>query len=380
MAPTRLFEPVIDQHDTWMVANPVQGCPKGCAYCYLQDLGQTRAKPAVLATPEETLEQLLAHRYYHPELVVALYTCTDALATPVTRAHLTALLDALGASTVRNPICLITKCAIPDDVVACITRNRAAGLPIVVYLSYSGLGPDIEAGIDHDALRANFPRLHAAGIPVIHYWRPFLPPNSTPTAIERVMDWVTPYAACTVAVGTKVKPTALEQITGLWPELADPHLHPQAADSVWPRPAWEWLQHLPDRYAGHRIFQTNSCALAYVLGRADRAGVYNTPTCLAANHCPAAQRDRCHHTVPRRPAVTQADINRHLAKIGHPGLPYTLHPGTRTVVLGQPLPLRDRHNLAQVLAVTVRSPEDPGERYWPGRLSGAQPLIIDPRP
>ncbi|MGW7666715.1 hypothetical protein BX257_1421 [Streptomyces sp. 3212.3] len=80
----------------------------------------------------------------------------------------------------------------------------------------------------------NFPRLHAAGIPVIHYWRPFLPQNSTPDALERIMYWVTRYADCTVAVGTKVKPTALNQIAGLWPQLADPHLEAQAADSVWP--------------------------------------------------------------------------------------------------------------------------------------------------
>ncbi|WP_414930611.1 winged helix-turn-helix domain-containing protein [Streptomyces sp. SHP 1-2] len=84
---TRLFEPVIDQHATWMVADPVQGCPKDCSYCHLQALGQTRAPPAVLATPEETAKQLLAHRYYHPELALALYTCTDALATSATRAQ-----------------------------------------------------------------------------------------------------------------------------------------------------------------------------------------------------------------------------------------------------------------------------------------------------
>lgn len=192
------------------------------------------------------------------------------------------------------------------------------------------------------------------------------------------MDWASPYAACTVAVGTKVKPTAREQITALWPQLADPHLDPQAADSLWPRATWDWLHHLPDRYAGHPVFQTNSCALAYLLGRPDRAGVLNTPTCLDANRCPTVQRDLCRRAVPERRVVTEADIDQHLAHIGHPNLPYTLNRDTRTVVLGRPVPLRDRHNLAQVLAVTVRSPQDPAERYWPGRLSGAQPLILDP--
>lgn len=373
---TPAYEPVIDQHDTWLAVNPVQGCPKGCTYCYLQDLGLTRAKPAVLATPAETVEQLLAHRYYHPDLILALYTCTDALATPVTRVHLTGLLDALGASTIRNPVCLITKCAVPDDVIDAINRQRARGLTVIVYLSYSGLGPDIEKGIDHTALRANFPRLHAAGIPLVHYWRPALPHNSHPDVIEDVMDWTTRYARCTVAVGTKIKPTALEQITSLWPALSDPGLDPQAADSLWPRATWDWLSNIPRRYADHPVFQTNSCALAYLLGRADRAAVLNTPTCLM-NHCPAAQREHCRHTVPQRPAVTEGDVDRRLTAIGHPGLPYTLNPATRTLVLGRALPLRDRHHLTQVLAITVRSPQDPHERYWPGRLSGAQPLIID---
>ncbi|MFD8340313.1 hypothetical protein ACFV42_48210 [Streptomyces solisilvae] len=100
-----------------------------------------------------------------------------------------------------------------------------------------------------------------------------------------------------------------------------------------------------------------------MLSPGDRAGVFNTATCLTANRCPAAQHDRCHRTVAHRPAVTQEDIGRHPARIERPSLPYTLHPGTRTVVLGQALPPRDRHNLAHVPAITLRSPENPAERY-----------------
>ncbi len=28
---SRIFEPVIDQHETWLAVNPVQGCNKACA-------------------------------------------------------------------------------------------------------------------------------------------------------------------------------------------------------------------------------------------------------------------------------------------------------------------------------------------------------------
>ncbi|MET8768852.1 hypothetical protein [Streptomyces sp. NPDC004658] len=377
MSPAPLFEPVIDQHDTWAVVNPVQGCNRDCGYCYLQDLHLTRVKPTILASPEDTVAQLLAHRYYHPNLVLALYTCTDAFATRANTAHLTALLQTLASSQVRNPVCLITKCHIPDDAIDCIRRVRDTGLPVLVYLSYSGLGPDIERGIQHDALRANFPRLHSAGIPVVHYWRPFLPQNSHPDVLENVLDLASRYAECSVTVGTKIKPSALDQITALWPDIAAPHLDPQGADSVWPRTAWEWLRHLPDRYRDHPVYQTNSCALAYVLGRHDRAGVHDTPTCLNANRCPARQRERCRRAVSLQQPLTRLDIDRHLDRLHHGGVHYTVHEDTRTIVFTTPLPLRDRHNLAQVLAATVRAPQHPDERYWAGRLSGAQPLIID---
>ncbi|WP_326681624.1 hypothetical protein [Streptomyces sp. NBC_01237] len=371
------YEPVIDQHDTWLAVNPVQGCPKDCSYCYLKDLGLTLAKPAELATPADTLTQLLASRYYHPRLILALYTCTDALATPRTRAHLIALLDVLGDSPVRNPVCLITKCAVTDDVVACIRRNQAKGLRVIVYLSYSGLGPDIERGIDHGALKDNFPRLHAADIPVIHYWRPALPQNSTSAVIESVMDLASRYARCSVAVGTKVKPTAKDQITALWPQLADPALDPQAADSVWPRTTWDWLRDRPRRYDTHPVYQTNCCALAYVLGEPDHGGIWNSPTCLNANHCPPEQRNRCAAPVPSQQPVTPAQISERLRVIGLTDLPHSYDRRTRTLVLSDPVPLRDQHNLAQVLRISVRAPQAPGERYWSGRLAGGTPLIVD---
>ncbi|MFD9609200.1 hypothetical protein ACWEPR_21015 [Streptomyces sp. NPDC004290] len=371
------YQPVVDQHDTWLTLNPVQGCPTTCSYCSLHTLGLTSTRPTELATPAEAVRQLLTHRYYAPHLVLALYTSTDALATPETRAHLTGLLKALSAAQIPNPVCLVTKFPLTDDVAAAIDRARNQGLTVLVYVSYSGLGPDHEPGIDPGALRGTFRRLHAESIPTLHYLRPALPANSDPALLSQLLDHVAPFAQCTVVVGTKVKPAARDQITRLWPELADPHLSPETADSVWPRSTWTWLHHLPDRFTGHPVFQTNSCALAYVLRRADRAGVLGTPTC-AGNQCPNRQRERCRQSDPGRPAVTDSAIRAHLDRLGHPELSFAYRHQTRTVVLARPAPLRDRHNLAQVLGVTVRAADDPGESLWPGRLSGAQPLVIDP--
>lgn len=192
------------------------------------------------------------------------------------------------------------------------------------------------------------------------------------------MHLASQYAACSVAVGTKVKPTAKEQIAALWPELTNPALDPQTADSVWPRATWNWLRERPSRYDTHPIYQTNCCALAYVLGEADHGCIWNTPTCLNANHCPPVQRERCATLLPLQAPVTPDQIRDRLSVIGHSNLPHTYDGQTRTLVLHEAVPLRDQHNLAQVLRLTVRAPQVPGERYWSGNRAGSSPSSSTP--
>lgn len=374
---TPAYEPVVDQHESWLALNPRQGCPKGCSYCFLKDRGLTRVRPVELAGVDESVEQLLASPYYHPDAAVALYTCTDALATPPNRRQLTRLLDALAAAHVPNPLVLITKCHIPDDVIACITRDRACGQRVIVYLSYSGLGPDIEQGINHQALRDNFPRLHAAGIPIVHYWRPALPQNSSPETIDNVLGLATRYADCSLSIGLKVPPGSRRQMEELWPALTDPALDPETADSIWPSADWEALRNIPSQYADHPIYQTNSCALAHVLGQPDRFRVLDTLTCLNINHCPTAQRTLCTTAAHSTPPVTEEAITRHLAKLGHVDAPYRWDPSTRTLTIDAAVSRRDCLNIGQVLRITVHAQPQDGEPYWTSRFNGSQTMIVE---
>ncbi|MGW1842284.1 hypothetical protein [Streptomyces sp. NPDC001966] len=270
-----------------------------------------------------------------------------------------------------------TKCSVTDDVIAAILRARQAGIPVIVYLSYSGLGPDTERGIDHAALRTNFPRLHAHGIPVIHYWRPLMPANSAPGTITHVLDWAARYAACSVAVGLKVKPGARDQLAVLWPELADDGLPLESADAVWPRETWELLETLPARYPDHPIYQTNSCAITHVFNRPDSHLVHGSSAC-ADNHCPGDQRHLCAAASP--PPVTQDDIQQHLVWLGVP----TVHPihwdsERRTATVEGALALRDCNNSAQRFEIGVQAPRQTGDTYWSGKFGGSQPLVLGPR-
>ncbi|WP_416968301.1 hypothetical protein [Streptomyces sp. 4F14] len=376
--PRPVFEPVVDQHESWLALNPRQGCPKACTYCFLKDRGLTRVRPTELAAADDAVRQLLTSPYYHPEAAVALYTCTDALATPPNRRHLIRLLDALAAALVPNPLVMITKCAVTDDVLDSVVRNRDThGQRVIVYLSYSGLGPTIELGIDHQALRANFPRLHAAGVPIVHYWRPALPDNSSPDSIETVLGLATRYADCSVSIGLKVPPGSRHQMEELWPALAHPDLDPESADSIWPDADWEALRNVPARYAGHPIYQTNSCALAHVLHQPDRFRVLDTPTCRHVNRCPTEQRTLCTAAARETPPITENAITQHLTKLGHPGIPYHWDAQNRTLTIDVPVDRRVCLNTSQVLQLTVHAQRRPQDPYWTSRFNGSRTLIVE---
>ena len=37
--------PIVDLHATWLVLNPIQGCPNRCKYCFLNGVQLTGVKP-----------------------------------------------------------------------------------------------------------------------------------------------------------------------------------------------------------------------------------------------------------------------------------------------------------------------------------------------
>ncbi|MFF4777595.1 hypothetical protein ACFY05_32530 [Microtetraspora fusca] len=372
--PTREWTPVIDQHASWLAINPIQGCPKRCAYCFLIQRGQTRVAPVQLHTPAQTVQLLLESDLYSPERVAALGTWTDIMATAPSRAYLVELLQEFVRVGLPNAIVLITKCRITPDIVEAIATARAARLRVIVYLSYSGLTDAVEVGVRHEHIRQNFPTLHAAGIPIVHYWRPAFPESATQETMTRVLDLAAQYATCTMAAGLKVEPEALDRLATLWPALATtPGV--TDAEGVYPESFWEFIHHgAAERHPDHPVFHTNACALAYVLSEPDRFGIYDSPVCVSRNRCPKPQRDRCAAaatTVPDHDAVTAA-----LARRGLAGVTFDLLPASRELVIRAAVPNRLVSALTQDLGLRIRVAGQGSDAYWSSGTSGARPLII----
>ncbi len=378
MSPTkpRTWAPVVDQHATWLAVNPLQGCPKACAYCFLNERGQTAVRPEQLANPPRTVELLLGSDLYSPERAVALYTWTDVMALPASRAHLAELLGLLAGRRLPNPVVLITKCHVPPDTVERIAAARAAGLQVLVYVSYSGLGRDVERGIRHEAVRGNFPALADAGIPVVHYWRPAFPESAVPATMHSVLGLARRYARCTVAAGLKVEPAALPRLRRLWPELAEAPGVTQA-EGVYPRAFWEFLAQADRHAPGHPLFHTNACALAYVLGQTDRFAVFGTPVCRERNHCPAGQRERCQRAADTTPPPSDTAVRRALDRRGLVGAAFTYDAARRELGVDAPATNRVVAALTQDLGVRVRTGLPSTDPYWSSGTAGALPLVLE---
>ncbi|MGH3988904.1 MAG: hypothetical protein ACRDTZ_16585 [Pseudonocardiaceae bacterium] len=373
--PRRMRSPIVDQHATWVAVNPIQGCPKACSYCFLNERGQTAVRPEQLSSPAETVDLLTASPYYGPDRPVALYTWTDVMALPSSRVHLAELLALLADRQTPNPVVLITKCLIPDDALDAVATARRAGLRVIVYVSYSGLGPDVERGIRHEELKTNFPRLGQAGVPVVHYWRPAFPESATTRTMRAVLDWVASYARCTVAAGLKVESAAVSRLAALWPELGTtPGV--TAAEGVYPRPFWEFIHATRRRHPTYPVFHTNSCALAYVLSQPDRFGVFGGEVCRVRNHCPDAQRHRCATAALRRVALTDATVRAALHRRGHSDARFTLDHARREVVIDASLSTSTAAALTQDLDARIRVMRHDSDPYWSSGTAGALPLII----
>ena len=211
---------VIEMHSSWLAINSIVGCPNGCKYCLLQATNDNNCFPKELATPEEAVKQLLNYKYYDRDIPLCLFPNTDIFVNSKNIKYLLKLLDVLDQNNVMNDLIIITKCNIPEEVIDRVKQLKEKKQNIVFYISYSGLGKDIEPRISEQILKNNFKKLHENGIDVIHYFRPFLPQNSNPKKIKEILDYVNQYTDISVTTGLALIETFIDKIE-CWDEVKE---------------------------------------------------------------------------------------------------------------------------------------------------------------
>lgn len=280
---------VIEMHSSWLAINSIVGCPNGCKYCLLQATNDNNCFPRQLVSPKEAVNQLLEYKYYDKDIPLCLLPNTDVFVNSKNIEYLLDLLQKLENQNIKNDLIIITKCNITDNVIKKVNKIKEKGQNVVFYISYSGLGKDIEPRISEEILQNNFKKLKENNIDVIHYFRPFLPQNSDPKRIEEILNFVNKYTDVSVTTGLALIETFIDKIE-CWNEVKVNRELCLKANCVWPESAWNYFNE--DYSHKQQVFQTNTCGLNTKLKRPSTQ-YYGTEECLNYNHCSKEQRERC---------------------------------------------------------------------------------------
>ncbi|MDD4938428.1 MAG: hypothetical protein PHX34_05505 [Candidatus Shapirobacteria bacterium] len=280
------------QFQTWLAdTKGVIGCPTDCQYCFLKLDGKTPSKPQINLSPEEMIKQLPKSHTYHSNIPINFGSETDIFATKQNINYYYELLERFNRSNYENPVILITKKHVPDKFIELISRIQKK---IILYISYSGLGgTKIEPHVSSEEIRDNFIRLNQKKIPVVHYWRPFLPQNSTIKDFHKILSHVSNYAKCSVVNGLRLNDGIRENLKPFWPELYKVNYDFSKTGEFWPKGVRSSLIDLSKEYKNYPIFFGNTpCSVAYTTNESDIYGTYNGEMCLESQ-CPPVQRNKC---------------------------------------------------------------------------------------
>lgn len=367
---------LVDMHSSWLVINSIVGCTNACKYCLLQDKGKNLCSPKVLGTPQEAVRDLINFKYYDETLPLCLFPNTDIFLNESNINYLLDTLDELENNEVRNDLVLITKCLIPENVLQRLKSIQDSGRKIIVYLSYSNLGTDIEPNVRHEDIKKNFENLSKMGIPIIHYYRPFIPQNSSPDKIRETLDFVHQYTPVSATMGLMYVPTMMEK-DSMWDYLKDVDNETlRRAVSIWPQEAWDYFYQNYD--SDQFFFQTNTCALSSILQRPSTQ-YYGTYECENYNHCSEEQRRLCQSCSK---SIDQDETIDKLNKLfTHLGIDeeyeYEFDDKHGLKISGVQLDVKSLSYLSYLLGVKVYVDNGRGlNDIYNSTLNGAKPLVL----
>jgi hypothetical protein len=266
-------------------------------------------RPKALASPREAVQLLLSHRLFIPNRTpVAIGNETDMF-HPANTGYLIDLLVELQNRKVVNPIVLITKAPLRAMVLKSVKGLR--GLQIIIFLSYSGLDRTSEPNFTDDALRDNFRLAKSYGFKIAHYWRPIIPENSTDTAVERMLSFVSESADASVLVGLKVHPELTPMITANNSLTVPDALRETAGEWLPAETVARIYAHARRLCPQYPLYRHSSCALALLLSRANHTATYHRNDICPPSHCPSAQRSVCSRAANRpTPEIIAAAMSR----------------------------------------------------------------------
>lgn len=366
------FDSIIERHSTWLAVNPIQGCPNDCQYCFMKRNNMTRVKPYVLLPSSEVIAEIINNKYYTENVPICYFSKTDIMSTKSNVEYLKELFLQIIKSDVFNPIILVTKCFIPQDVINLLSKLKESGRNVIVYISYSGLDSSIEKGIDNKKTLLNFVNLSQNGIKVIHYFRPLIPQNSSYEIMDKVLGEVSKYSIASVVTGLKVYEELKDKYL-FWSEIISIE-NASEYECIWTKNILEKLKMISKKYS-YNIYQSNACALEYALGETDRYGIFGSDICNNFNMCAAEIRQKCKKNIKE---FSVEEIKGLFEKYGYTNVNFDVNDkiiySYNYMFTNEEICFLSYHLHMRI--VNVKKSDKLSNEYWNNGLNGAKQLYI----
>ncbi|MCL1808824.1 MAG: hypothetical protein FWG42_03535 [Clostridiales bacterium] len=292
------------EHDSWLSADLLWGCPNNCGYCYLRSRGLVGVRPKLKFPFDDNLlgELALALGDCPLGVPVSIGNCTDMLATEESLDMLCRIAGSISRIDQTRLIVIITKSKVSESAAKRIAEATAGhGLLVLSQSFCKDSGAGVEKGRTSSPTETYESLVNAAkteGLVAMHFWRPFLSAWNLPCDIaQRIKKLRDSGSVCSVVIGIK----GSRQLADSYSEELKTWAAHEFSLGVTrgdERISGGRLKHLLQAAtaAGYPVFRQTSCAMAFVQGAPDingtsASGIKSTH-CDKVN-CPQAQRLIC---------------------------------------------------------------------------------------
>lgn len=317
------LEPIVLAKN-FLCLNAVAGCRNNCIYCYKHGWDiENKFIPQRFCETSAILNALQDHRYYHPNIPLAVHnSATDPFQEGVTDITFE-ILDGMEEMGVTNIVGLITKEYLSEEIIDRLQKFKY--LRLVVFVTFSFLPREYERVISERRLQT-MKNLSKSGLKRILYYRPIIKGvNDSCDIAQKVAMLGEKYFNCIVRSSLKVDVNTVEYMAkqGIF---IDPgydiglNIH----DSAKKMPADSRAQ-VDSTLAQAKVpyFKKTSCAISWLFAQPDyncqwvRQEQYCSPT------CPLDQKETCSQAAVKKPQREEIDrLCQHLGL----SAPYRINP------------------------------------------------------
>ncbi len=307
------LEPIVLSKN-FLCINAIAGCRNDCIYCYKHGWDiENKFKPTLLFEVKEILKNIKKHRYFHPNIPLAVHnSATDPFQEEVIETTFE-ILDGLESQGITNIVGLITKEYISEEIIKKLESYK--NIRPIIFVTYSFLPKEYENVIVEKRIES-MKNLSKSRLKKILYYRPIISGvNDSEKIVKDIVTLGEKYFDCIVRSPLKVDVNIIEYMAGK-NIFIDSHydIGLNIHDSI--------KQMLPD--SRERVdnilvqskvpyFKKTSCGISYLFGEADYNTQWIRENIYCSRNCPDEQRKRCLRQSIKKPSSKEIEeLLRHL--------------------------------------------------------------------